>query len=74
MSIYYVLSLFITKLYLYQKFGINFFVIFFNTIFAADKYIYDIPKALITKKKQKNERRGSIRGQPIIVREIVTLI
>ena len=57
-SIYYVSLLITTKLYLSHKFRINFFVIFCNTIFAADNYIYDLSKYLITKTNQTLKERA----------------
>ena len=51
-SIYCVILLIIANLYLFHKFGINYLVIFYNTFFAEDKYIYDLPKSSITNTKQ----------------------
>ena len=46
-SFYYVSLLIITKLYLSHKFKINWLWYFVTQLFAADKYIYDLPKSSI---------------------------
>ena len=51
-SFYHVLLLIIRILYLSHKYQIGLFLIFYYIIFAADKYIYKLPKYLITNNKQ----------------------
>ena len=73
-SFYYDLLLIITKLCLYHKSRINLFVIFCNTIICCNQVHLWPPKSVDLRQKANIEIKGSIRGRPIFVREIMTLI
>ena len=71
---YYVSILFITKLYLSHKFRINCFVIFCNTMFCCRQVHLRPPESFNHRHKANIEIHGSIRGQLIVFRKIMTLI
>ena len=73
-SFYYALLLTIRKLYLSYKFPFSFFVISCNTIINRRQVHLQPPKSFDRQHKTNIEKRGSIRGWMIVVREIVTLV
>ena len=73
-SFYYVLLLIITKLYLSHRIRINFFVIFFNTVFCCRQWHLWPPRSFNHRQKSNIEGGGSIRGRPIFLKEIMNLI
>ena len=63
----------IKQLYLSQKFRINFFVILCNIMFFFRQVHLRPPKSFYHRHKANIEIWVSIRGQTIVVREIVTM-
>ena len=74
MPIYYVSLLITTKLCLSHKFRIDCFVIFCNIFFCCRQVYLLPPKRFDYQHKANIETQGYIRGRPIVVRYIVTLI